>query len=316
MAPFYLNPCIFQVNKNIGSVPTTWHRTGQPWKTAEPRVYSCGVCHLMEGSTEKHSRKREKWKSNMYHALQSLRPVSSFFTHLPSVFQWWSNPGLRKICHDWFLTLWWTHADPFQHPPKPTSSPLRAACWFTTRFWSSPPGTDWGSTSPSEFGSANWKVIDSQPMEPNIALSYPYFSIIKDRLYWVMNDTETKEETAQTTTRKCFSYGWAFRFKDWTISWPISFGQASMAMLASGVQPVTKMSTVESARHPKSIIAPPAITQGPLWKNWYGPLWALIECDFALNVSITNWCDHSSCCLTSTWNAQAQTQIRKTWPEG
>ncbi len=33
------------------------------------------------------------------------------------------------------------------------------------------------------------RTIDGQPLQPDKPLSYPYFSLIKDRLYWVTQDT-------------------------------------------------------------------------------------------------------------------------------
>ncbi|XP_051529229.1 uncharacterized protein LOC127426442 [Myxocyprinus asiaticus] len=41
------------------------------------------------------------------------------------------------------------------------------------------------------------RVIDSQRLQPDIALSYPYFAIINERLYRVTQDTRTKEDTTQ-----------------------------------------------------------------------------------------------------------------------
>lgn len=44
------------------------------------------------------------------------------------------------------------------------------------------------------YDSNQVRVIDAQKLQPSIMLSDPYFSIIKHRLYQVMQDTETKEE--------------------------------------------------------------------------------------------------------------------------
>lgn len=41
------------------------------------------------------------------------------------------------------------------------------------------------------------KLIDGQHIKSNYVLSFPYFVIIKDWLYWMMQDTETKEEMTQ-----------------------------------------------------------------------------------------------------------------------
>ncbi|XP_051500808.1 uncharacterized protein LOC127409893 [Myxocyprinus asiaticus] len=41
------------------------------------------------------------------------------------------------------------------------------------------------------------RVIDGQQLQPDIALSYPYFAIINERLYRVTQDTQTKEDTTQ-----------------------------------------------------------------------------------------------------------------------
>ncbi|XP_051982168.1 zinc finger protein 638-like isoform X1 [Xyrauchen texanus] len=44
------------------------------------------------------------------------------------------------------------------------------------------------------------KVIDGQCLQPGLSLSYPYFSIIKDLLYRVTQDSQTKEDTTQLLT--------------------------------------------------------------------------------------------------------------------
>uniref|UniRef100_A0A9J7X034 Uncharacterized protein n=1 Tax=Cyprinus carpio carpio TaxID=630221 RepID=A0A9J7X034_CYPCA len=41
------------------------------------------------------------------------------------------------------------------------------------------------------------RSIDGQILQPDRTLSYPYFAIIKDRLYRVTQDTQTKEDTTQ-----------------------------------------------------------------------------------------------------------------------
>ncbi len=40
------------------------------------------------------------------------------------------------------------------------------------------------------------RYIDGQPLQPARPLSYPYFAIIKDRLYRVTQDAQTKEDTS------------------------------------------------------------------------------------------------------------------------
>uniref|UniRef100_A0A673L0D0 Gypsy retrotransposon integrase-like protein 1 n=1 Tax=Sinocyclocheilus rhinocerous TaxID=307959 RepID=A0A673L0D0_9TELE len=46
------------------------------------------------------------------------------------------------------------------------------------------------------------RYIDSQPLQPARPLSYPYFAIIKDRLYRVTQDAQTKEDTTQLLVPK------------------------------------------------------------------------------------------------------------------
>ncbi|XP_051724240.1 uncharacterized protein LOC127498671 isoform X1 [Ctenopharyngodon idella] len=41
------------------------------------------------------------------------------------------------------------------------------------------------------------QTIDGQPLQPGRALTYPYFAVIKNRLYRVTQDTQTKEDTTQ-----------------------------------------------------------------------------------------------------------------------
>ncbi len=45
-------------------------------------------------------------------------------------------------------------------------------------------------------------TIDGQLLQPDQPLSYPYFSIIKDRLYWVTQDAQTKEDATQLLVPK------------------------------------------------------------------------------------------------------------------
>ncbi len=46
------------------------------------------------------------------------------------------------------------------------------------------------------------RTIDGQLLQPDQPLSYPYFSIIKDRLYRVTQDAQTKEDTTQLVVPK------------------------------------------------------------------------------------------------------------------
>lgn len=41
------------------------------------------------------------------------------------------------------------------------------------------------------------RTIAGQPLHPGQPLTYPYFAIIKDRLYRVTQDAQTKEDTTQ-----------------------------------------------------------------------------------------------------------------------
>lgn len=43
------------------------------------------------------------------------------------------------------------------------------------------------------------------------------------------------------------------------------------------VRSISWMSANKSAGYPKSAIAPTSINQGPVWKDWHGPRWAIIE---------------------------------------
>ncbi len=44
--------------------------------------------------------------------------------------------------------------------------------------------------------------IDGQPLQPARTPSYPYFAILKDRLYQVIQDTQTKQDTTQLLVPK------------------------------------------------------------------------------------------------------------------
>ncbi len=46
------------------------------------------------------------------------------------------------------------------------------------------------------------RYINGQPLQPARPLSYPYFAIIKDRLYRVTQDAQTKEDTTQLLVPK------------------------------------------------------------------------------------------------------------------
>ncbi len=98
------------------------------------------------------------------------------------------------------------------------------------------------------------RTIDGQLLQPDQPLSYPYFSIIKDRLYRVTQDAQTKEDTTQLVVpksrRKCFSRRltvvpwqaiWG-KQKHVNVSWPDSFGRAFMSMSAGGVRHVVNVS--------------------------------------------------------------------------
>ncbi|XP_051515064.1 uncharacterized protein LOC127418516 [Myxocyprinus asiaticus] len=52
------------------------------------------------------------------------------------------------------------------------------------------------------LGKDQLKVIDGQRLQPDVALAYPYFSIIKDQLYRVTQDAQTKEDTTQLLVSK------------------------------------------------------------------------------------------------------------------
>ncbi len=46
------------------------------------------------------------------------------------------------------------------------------------------------------------RYIDGQPLQPTRPIFYPYFGIIKDRLYRVTQDAQTKEDTTQLLVLK------------------------------------------------------------------------------------------------------------------
>ncbi len=41
------------------------------------------------------------------------------------------------------------------------------------------------------------RSVDGQLLQPDVPLSFPYFSLIKERLYWVTQDAKSKEMTTQ-----------------------------------------------------------------------------------------------------------------------
>lgn len=56
-----------------------------------------------------------------------------------------------------------------------------------------PFGADTDSQACFQPSDCNWGLA----VQPNVALSFPYFAIIKDSLYWVIQDTQRKEQRTQ-----------------------------------------------------------------------------------------------------------------------
>ncbi len=44
--------------------------------------------------------------------------------------------------------------------------------------------------------------IDGQPLQSTRSPSYPYFAILKDKLYWLTQDAQTKQDTTQLLVPK------------------------------------------------------------------------------------------------------------------
>ncbi len=121
--------------------------------------------------------------------------------------------------------------------------------------------------------------IDGQPLQSARPPSYPYFAILKDRLYQVTQDTQIKQDTIQLLVPKS-RREMLFQATHYN---PMAghLGQAATLNrlmtrffwleCAQVVRGLSWMSVSESPDLPKSAIAPSSSFAGPLRENWYGP---------------------------------------------
>ncbi len=98
------------------------------------------------------------------------------------------------------------------------------------------------------------RSIDGQLLRPDVPLSYPYFSLIKERLYRVTQEAQSKEITTQLLVPKSrremlfqaahctpWQATWG-RQRLASVSWPDSFGRAFTRTSAGGVRRVVNAS--------------------------------------------------------------------------
>ncbi len=127
------------------------------------------------------------------------------------------------------------------------------------------------------------RSVDGQLLQPNVPLSFPYFALIKERLYRVTQDAQSKEVTTQLLVPRS-RREMIFQAAHCN---PMAghLGEAKtreriMARLFlaghSRERPpvvcgVSRMSAGESAGHSQSALAPITPDGGPLRKNWHGP---------------------------------------------
>ncbi len=124
--------------------------------------------------------------------------------------------------------------------------------------------------------------IDGRPLQSARPPYYPYFAILKDRLYRVTQDAQSKQDTTQLLVPKSRR---EMLFQAAHCN-PMAghLGQAATEpfngpfFLAGHSRECTPvvcglswMSVSESPGLPKSAFAPPSANAGPLRKNWYGP---------------------------------------------
>lgn len=130
------------------------------------------------------------------------------------------------------------------------------------------------------------QVINGQPIQPNIVLSHPYFSIIHYTGYteW-FRTLKHRNKLPNCWSQRAvaniipgsspLSHGGTCR-TDKTL-WPTFIGRAFTVMFTGGVW------HGESTCHPARVIVPSSFNQGPLQKNCYGPNWAIrSDCTRAL----------------------------------
>ncbi len=98
------------------------------------------------------------------------------------------------------------------------------------------------------------RSIDGQLLQPEAPLSFPYFSLIKERLYRVTQDAQSKEISTQLLIPKSrqemlsrrrtvlpWQATWG-RQRNVNASWPNSFGRAYTRTFAGGVRRVVNVS--------------------------------------------------------------------------
>ncbi len=87
--------------------------------------------------------------------------------------------------------------------------------------------------------------VRSVDRQPDVPLSFPYFSLIKERLYRVTQDAQSKEMTTQLLVPRSTVLPWQAtwgRQRHANASWPDSFGWAFTRTSAGGVRRVMNVS--------------------------------------------------------------------------
>ncbi len=147
------------------------------------------------------------------------------------------------------------------------------------------------------------RSIDGQPLQPTQLLSYPYFAILKDRLYRVTQDTQSKQDATQLLVPKSRP---EMLFQPAHCN-PMAghLGQtATLNRLMTrffwpGIhENVRRWCTScrvcqKPAGHPKSTIVLAPSYAGPLRTNWHGPHQAIRTiCTWAsLCISLSGLCN-------------------------
>ncbi len=127
------------------------------------------------------------------------------------------------------------------------------------------------------------RSIDGRPLQSARPPSYPYFAIVKDRLYRVTQDAQSKQDTTQLLVPKSRR---EMLFQAAHCN-PMAghLGQAATLnrLMARFFWPgihenvrrwcaaCRECQLVNPPGLPKSAFAPPSANAGPLRKNWYGP---------------------------------------------
>ncbi len=117
------------------------------------------------------------------------------------------------------------------------------------------------------------RSIDGQLLRPDVPLSFPYFSLIKERLYRVTQDAQSKEMTTQLLVpRSCREM--LFQAAHCT---PMAghLGEAKTHEHLMARPPVvcgvSEMPVGKSTGHRQSALAPITVDGSPLRENWDGP---------------------------------------------